>query len=345
VIQLIEAGLDDPKSIIMNYCALPTDVREGFGDEGTGAELQAALRAYQDQIVPLLMGRTNILKANNVYVQDAAAYLDRIDTLLSQEMRSLFLGSKSAKTVWKGTLDTVLDGAQKPPQPVPLIRVDPQRGVCSVAPLAPTSKPIPTDILTNCSGDALNTAVMNVAYHPDQASQVFSIVQNGVTEAADRDVGFRYRVPAQVRVEVKDASAISHPELIPGQTQPSVEVYGSAVLSIAQLGHVAKLPANLHGKELMFDLAFIEATGGLRSFKLNSTGGFDATGLDSLSTTTTGLLDARKAAKDAAAAAADELALLQRRAAILTAQKEICDVLTAFNLPCEFAPQAAGPPN
>ena len=310
--------------------------RDRFDRSRDENALRSALVAYKERVIPLLEGRSNILGTKDVFLPNAGAFLDRINTMLSTEMSKLFLGSKKTKTAWKGTLDVIPATGTTT---YDLLHINPAKGICLIAPLAPTSKLIPSDMkLSKADCTKANQIQLGVDYHPAKASQLFDIVSSGTVQPSG-EKSFRYRIPAQVRAQVIDAAAIVHPELIPGQKTASAEVYGSALASIAQMGYVAALPARRNSKKLSYDLAFIEATGGLRSFKLGSTGVLDASILDSLGTTATGIMDARKAAKDAAAANADELAMLQRRAAILKAQHEICAAREAFGLPCDIQPE------
>ena len=318
-----------------SYVLVGKGPRTRLDEDRDRNDLEDALRAYQARVLPLLRGRAKLVGVDQIFAEDAGAYLDRIDAMISKELAALFVGSKKAKTVWTGTLDVAPTAAGT----TPFLRINPAKGVCAQASLAPISKSIPKDItLTGADCTSAHGVQLKVDYHPPKATQMFDVVEQSIKDPEGK-LSFRYRIPAQVSAKVEDTTAIKHPELIPGQKTPSQEVYGSAVLSVAQLGHIAALPAKRNSKSMSYELGFIEATGGLKSFKLSSTGALDAATLDSLGTTVNSFLDARATAEAAEAAKTDELAVLQRRAAILKAQSDICAALATFGLPCDVEPE------
>jgi hypothetical protein len=110
------------------------------------------------------------------------------------------------------------------------------------------------------------------------------------------------------------------------------------IFSVAQLGYVAALPARHNAKSMTYDLAMAEATGGLKSFKLGTTGGLDAATIDALSGSTGSVLDARNAQTKQAKTDADELTKLTRESALLKLKDEICTLQKKYGVECNVQP-------
>jgi hypothetical protein len=111
--------------------------------------------------------------------------------------------------------------------------------------------------------------------------------------------------------------------------------YGNGVFSVAQLGKVISLPANRNSKTLSYDLAFIENTGALKTFKLGTTGALDAATVDALSGVGGTILDARNKEKQKE----DEVTVLTREDTILKLKDDICNIQKKYGLPCTVQPQ------
>ena len=82
-------------------------------------------------------------------------------------------------------------------------------------------------------------------------------------------------------------------------------------------------------------MAFIEATGGLKTFKLGTAGGLDASTIDALAGVGGTLLDARNAARKQN----DELTVLTREFQLLKLRDDICTIQKKYGLPCTVQPE------
>jgi len=317
--------------LIESYCAV--EVKGGSRLPYDPDLLTRATIAYQSKIVPLVNGRRKVLDGTSL-VSDAAAVLPQIEAELGKRLAILYVGTKSIKT-WEGTLEVAGVDAQQP-KTFELLKIDPYKGICigagGVEP--PDARGFPDGFHDPKNpvvcGAATVTISLHWDYYPDLAKQLVAKVgAQGGTK-----LSFRYRIPAQAKVWIEATGG--------GATAKK----GAAVLSIAQLGKVIALPAERHSKTLTYDLAFIEATGALKSFKLGATGGVDATTIDSLTETSGMVLDAeaarkkeRKAALDARKTAEDELTVLTREEALLTLRDTICTLKQKYGLTCDDPPK------
>jgi hypothetical protein len=232
--------------------------------------------------------------------------------------------------------------------------------------LAPESKVLPAAFKATqefCDKTPPNVT-LTVNYHPKDSDQLFHVVSKGTTPLS-KDLSFRYRIPAQVKAEVwraltdgekvkqaesekkkqaQQASTGQATTAAPASTAPST--YGVALFPMAQFGAVRELPARRNAKTFSYNLSFIEATGGLKSFKLGSTGAVDAGTVDAFSGALNSVLDARNTRRDkdeaerlkkdaAAAAELDELNILTRKAEILKLKDAICELQKKYGLACD----------
>jgi hypothetical protein len=163
---------------------------------------------------------------------------------------------------------------------------------------------------------------MTLSYSPDEHSQLFGRIKDD--SKADEERSFRYRMPAQVKALLDDDAA--------GDKHGT---YGGGIFSVAQFGKVISLPSKRTSKTISYDLAFIEATGALKTFKLGTAGGLDAATIDALTAAGGTVLDARNKERQAS----DELTQLQRQDSVLKAKDDICTILKKYNLPCTVQPQ------
>jgi hypothetical protein len=311
--------------LVKNYCDI--EVKNGvripqFGTEDEmKAQLRRATRAYLVQVLPFVNARTKLLEGNGIPLEPVPL-INKLDLVIEEELKILYLGS-TVTTTWDGALD-VRD--LKVGQDLPLLRIDSGKGVCPLDPalVAPTTKPLPPDFQGVTAAECLNATPVSLRleYHPAEADQLFKAVKDRVT-APTGERGFRYRIPGQVRAHLGDSK---------GQS------FGGGVFSVAQLGPVVSLPARRNSKSISYDLAFIEATGGLKSFKLGTTGGLDAATVDALAAAGNTVLDARNAERKAAATAADELTILTREHALLKLKDEICQIQKKNGLECTVEP-------
>lgn len=296
--------------LVENWCDIDVKDREKFqpSDEEV---LRRARDAYATRLRDLVDSHAKLLRGQTQSFEPLAL-ASRLEVQIEQHLRSLFLGRKETIT-W----ELVLNVTPKEPGVTPVFNFDARKGVCPMdSLLAPESAAKPREI-ARPDDAACQTAVnLSIAYHPRASEQLFHAAKNYAPQVTGT-ASFRYVIPAQVSAR-----------LTSGET-----VHASALLTVAQLGHVAALPARRNSKGLSYELAFIEATGGLKSFKLAATGGIDAGAIDTASTLAGSALDARTREE----AKGDELVLLKREADILEQKKKICEAQKALGETCRFA--------
>ena len=257
---------------------------------------------------------------------EPAALLPRIEGEITQKLTSLFLGTEKTKT-WDGSLDV---RALKKDEIV-VMRIKEHEGIClKESELAPDSKPIPPKftILSDSQCDAAGPISINMGltYSPKRENQLFDRIEDRTTG----ERSFRYRIPAQMKAELfderKDDKGIN-----------IKTVYGSAAFSIAQRGTVISLPATRHSKTLSYEIALIEATGGMKTFKLGTSGGLDAATVDALAGVGGTIIDARN--KRQQEKDEEEVTRLTKQQQLLKLQDEICTIQKKYGLPCTTQPQ------
>jgi hypothetical protein len=308
-IPILQKAGDSSVVLISNYCAMDKSARDTLLQDD--ALLKGAVAAYVAKVVPLTTAQVNIMNGTNATL-DPAALLTKIETELDQQLTALYIGKSTTQT-WDGTLDVRSIDVHKP---IPALALDTKTGIClRDAEIPPDSKPIPADFILGAT-DCKAAGPINVVFefYPAANNQLFS----KISDSAEGKRSFRYRIPAQVSATVGDS----------GKT------YGAAILRVAQLGTVISLPANRHSKTLSYDLAFVEATGALKSFKLGTTGGFDSSTVDSLSSAAGTVLDARSAAQKSAS----EAAVLTRQDQMLKLQDDICTIQEKYGIKCTVQP-------
>lgn len=319
-------------ALVANYCELPVKARPGREEEDSRndyeptrdkEDLAQARRSYLVRVAPLVEQRTTLLTSSTIQLLDPLKYVEKLETLIEQQVKELFVGSKSTKT-WEIPFEV---RTLHPDKPQTILGISQELGVCpTTALLAPDAKPAPEGFEPPASEKCDKTVAVSVAYHPNEKKQLFSRIQANVdTPTDDSSRSFRYMLPAQVKATV----AI-------GQ-----KVYGTGVFAVAQLGHMVSLPAKRHAKTISYDLAMIEATGGLKTFKLGTTGALDAGTIDALSAAGGTVLDARNARRKEeeaeqkdAATKADELTILTRQHSLLKLKDEICELQKKYGLAC-----------
>jgi hypothetical protein len=321
--------------LIANYCDLPPtdrvsgtneDSRDDFDETRDEEALLKATRAYDLRLRLLEEQRTRLLTSSQISVLEPDKYLDRVEKNIEQQVSALFVGSEATKT-WELPFEVrTIDPTAKPE---PLVRFGETGGVCPVTTLlAPDAKPAPSGFSNPKTVNCDKVAAFSVAYHPALTSQLASRVKAGVsTPTGDRS--FRYMIPVQVKATVAvDTKSI-----------------GTGVFPVAQLGEMVSLPAKRNSKSITYDLAMIEATGGLKTFKLGTTGGLDSGTIDALSGAAGTVVDARNAKRKereedekAAATATDELTVLTRQHSLLKLKDEICELQKKYGLACTIEP-------
>jgi hypothetical protein len=310
---------------VSNYCDMKQTTRDEY-EVGTDQQILAgAVQAFELRVAPYANARFNMLTAG-ANLLEPMAVVDRLDAIIDATLKTLFLGS-TKKESWEPAFEMRdLD----PAAPRELLQLDTANGPCPKGTLAFDAKPMPAAFKTptlDCKKSHEKVEV-TISLHPS-GGQLFQSVAGGVAQPTEGDRSFRYRIPAQVR-----ATVIS-----------GVNEFGSSVFSVAQLGRVASLPSRRASKELSYDLGFVEATGGLKSFKLGSTGNIDAQTLQALSDAGGTVLDARSKKRLAdekdeedAAKAADELTLITRQHTLLKLKHEICEIQKKYGFSCTVEP-------
>jgi hypothetical protein len=310
IIPKLRKDLSVAATLESNYCAIQKDKRDALPKDE--ALLEEAVDAYIDRIKPLAIARTNILEGQSDS-NEPAALLSHIDTEINERLTLLYLGSKKTET-WGGALD-VRDLHET--TPLTILGIDSTGGVCFTtnAEIPPSTKPIPPKFIEDesaCNSKGVPPINLVLKYHPASANQLFTKIRD--TSTGDRS--FRYRIPAQVEATLSD-----------GNTQ-----YGSGIFSVAQLGRVISLPATRHSKGLTYELAFIENTGALKTFKLGTVGQLDAATVDALSGVGGTLIDARKKPPT-------ETDILTQQYQLLKLKDDICTIQKKYNLPCTVEPK------
>lgn len=307
-------------ALVVNYCDMEIKDREQFNKSTDKQLLIQATKAYMDHVNKLATARELLLTGGSQSMQPAEL-VGRLETLIAQRLAELYLGSTKKET-WEGSLDVRKLEAGKL---IPILHIVPADGICiDQADLAPDAKPYPEKFKILETADCQNAPAVNMAinYYPAEGNQLFSKVRdNTATTSGERS--FRYRIPAQVKAELKDAK----------------KAYGAGIFSVAQLGTVASLPAKRTSKMLSYDLGFLEATGGLKSFKLGTTGSLDSATVDALSGIGGNVLDARNAARKAEQTTKDEVTVLTRQDQLLKMKDEICQIQQKYGLVCTVQPQ------
>jgi Domain of unknown function (DUF4831) len=307
---------DAAAQLIANYCAIKKPDRDKIIADSV---LVNATRDYAKRILPLANARIKILTGAPGAL-DSAALLPRIETEIDHQLTVLYLGTKKA-TTWDGTLDIRNLPAEKD---ITVLKIDAEKGVCvGAAEVPPQVKPIPSAFSRDVDCAKAKPVNLRLEFYPPASNQLFK----RITDSTEGERSFRYRVPAQV-----SATLSSEEEKKGGEGK---KVYGAGVFSVAQLGTTVSLPANRHSKALSYDLAFIEATGGLKTFKLGTTGILDTATIDALSSVGGTLVDARNAARKND----DEVTILTKEDQLLKLRDDICTIQKKYGLPCTVAPQ------
>ncbi len=326
-----------------SYCAIPKDDREKLPNtEDDLNRLRGAVREYLQQVKDLVDARNNILSGTR-QVFEPVELVGKLDAMILTRLKGLFLGSEKT-TPWNITID--VEPPAGAPGMVELLKIDPEKGVCvdntSLAPMSDTApEKFPT--LTNAQCVNGKPVTLKLAYYPAAAQQLFNVMKTRTTVPTD-ERSFYYRIPAQVTGEVFYMQALEKK----GATENALPVevsYGKAVLTVAQYGEIASLPAKRNSKTLSYDLGMVEATGALKSFKLGVTGGIDSATIDAFAGASNDLLDARNKAEKASKEqrqkdeeAQSELNQLKKQADILDQQDKICTLQTKYGLPCTTKP-------
>jgi hypothetical protein len=361
--ELTLAGINSAPVLVRNYCAINISDRRKFpetpdelaleikDDEITvdtitfGALLTKAREAYANEVSKLITVRNKILTDEELN-SATPALLPALETEISKKLTELYIGTKKTVT-WEGTLNLrnlpqLQCGLKDRPAGcddldnenrgllIDVMNIDEQGGIC-VKPelLAPESKPIPISgpqkftLLTPVECGKATAIKFRLNFFPASASQLFPRIDS----VAGSEQSFRYRVPAQVRGVLCTAK----PDPAGFVCDDTKKTYGSGVFSVAQLGKIIALPVTRHSKTLSYELAFIESTGALKTFKLNSAGGLDPATIDALSGLAGSIIDARQQG--------DEINKLTRLQQLLKLQDDICTIQKKYGLPCTVQPQ------
>lgn len=302
-------------NLLTNYCAVDPDVRKSFPQDST--QLRAASRAYVTNVSQLATGRLKLLGGNSPE-GDASAMLTQVNAEITNQLTKLYIGSKST-TTWNGTLDVRPTSS---PSSVTILHLDPAQGFCvEHADIPPDAKPVP-DKFTIAGASCENAPAVNLdfTYYPETSKQLFT----KITDITEGDRSFRYRIPGQVSATILDSKGTN---------------YGTGIMWVAQFGRVISLPADRRSKMLSYDLTFVEATGGLKTFKLGTTGGLDAATIDALTSVGGTVLDYRATASKNS----DELSTLTREDQLLKLRDDICTIQKKYGIACTVELQQSEP--
>ena len=302
-------------TLLTNYCAIEVDARKKLAQDT--ALLTAATQAYDVNVSSLASARSRLLTGASV-TSDASAILTQVTAELNSQLTKLYLGSKSA-TTWNGTLDVRPTSVANP---ITILHLDPAQGFCvDGADIPPDAKTVPDKFtITDTTCASAPAVTLRFAYYPDTSKQLFT----KITDITEGDRSFRYRIPGQVSAAIIDGKGKN---------------YGTGVMWVAQFGSVISLPADRRSKMLSYDLAFVEATGGLKTFKLGTTGGLDATTIDALTSVGGTVLDYRAAASKNS----DELSTLTKEDQMLKLRDDICTIQKKYGVACTVEPQQSEP--
>ena len=315
MVRVLRAAAPSEKreQVVRTYCGLTREVRKSLSTDTT--KLLRAAVAYRDQVAPLAAMRLDALESRQV--SDPVPLVAKLDALISERLRALYLGTTETKT-WDFSMD-VRDLAVKTST---LLRMDGKKGLClDSAQLSPgTNEPPGGFKIHDPDACSLGTPVqLTVAYYPDSSAQLFGKARSLVGPSMGEG-GFRYRIPAQVRAELRDKT----------------KSYGDAVFSVAQLGTVGTLPARRNAKQISYDIALVESTGGLKSFKLGSAGGLDAGMIDALAGVGGTVVDFRNSKKKEREE--KEVDALTREQTILELKDQICELEKKYGRECTAHP-------
>jgi hypothetical protein len=365
VTELTKAGLNIAPALVRNYCEIKISDRRKFPerpntpaldikDDSTVVEtltfgdlLTRARTAYADEVYKLIDLRGRILTDDDNLNTANSDLLSHLDTEISKKLTELYLGRKKSFP-WEGTLqlrqlpqlhcgltdsdrDDGCDAMDREPGGwfFDVINIDEREGICTKAELSPDSKPIPIAgaekfaILKEEACDKATAIKLRLNFYPESRAQLFP----RITSVAESEQSFRYRVPAQVKGVLCTTKQSKDGTLCDEEKK----TYGAAVFSVAQLGTIISLPATRHSKTLSYDLAFIESTGALRTFKLNSAGGLDPAMIEALGGVAGSIIEARQKG--------DEINKLTRMQQLLKLQDEICTIQKKYGLPCTVQPE------
>jgi hypothetical protein len=354
--ELVKAGESTRASLIKTYCGIKVEERNNFPSAGNAIAIRLpdghggvihktfqqllaeAVAAHAEDVDGLMGARLNILQAKG-QLFETASLLTRIEAEISQNLSRLFIGTKKTLT-WEGSVDlrnlpkvtcdlndgnAMCNDLNDPTKGrlFDVLHLDEQNGICVTSELAPDSKPIPKKFNTLTGGACTNAPAVKLRlnFYPHSDSQLFTRITS--VEGSERS--FRYRIPAQVKAMLCDATTNGF------RCDDAKRTYGSAVFSVAQLGRIISLPATRHSKSLTYDLALIESTGALKTIKLNSAGGLDPATIDALGGIAGSLIDARQKG--------DEINQLTRQQQLLKLQDEICTIQKKYGLPCTVQPE------
>jgi hypothetical protein len=320
IIPILQTG---STSLVANYCNMDVTARNIFSKPTDELQLKKATQAYITKLSGLINGRDGLLSGESPG-QQPADILTRLEALINQQLMALYLGSNKIDT-WEGLLDVRALSADGK---ITILYIDPKKGICldqAQAARAPDSKPYPEkfNILNEGECKRAPGVYIQISFYPEEDKQLFSRMKSIKTPDTAEDRSFRYRIPAQVKAELRDDN----------------KTYGVGVFSVAQLGVVASLPATRNSKSLTYELSFIEATGGLKTFKIGTTALIDSTSVDALSAAGGTFLDARNTARKADEASKDEVTTLTRQNSLLKMKDENCVILQKYGQTCTVLPQ------
>lgn len=252
-----------------------------------------AMVAY-NKIVDLLAKRTAKVDAFQLLpAEPLDAYWAKATELI-KERTTAFKGKKS-EIKWTAIFDiepSECDATRQAPCTTPwisptIIKYEPNTGICTHLDLR--GEKLPAKMRATCGAGA-KFIKLQLSFNP-MSDQVVTRVANNFRRPSEAGVFFV--VPARMRVQLIDG--VVSPET-PGNT-----LHGFADVMIAQRGVVTAMPSTIGGNALTHNLQFYDGSGALKSYTLVSKSNAAKGVLDSVSTSTNAILDARnkQAAVDA----------------------------------------------
>ena len=316
------------EELFVNYCHLDAKQQPNIlaavkaANDGSNDSLSTAVSAYV-HIRYLVGKRWEFITQSPVDtpLPSLSVMLSEIDAQVAREMATFFTGQRTRMTwapIFEVRPKTVND------QPAELLRFDEASGVCSFARLH--AQEDPSSVFTSPQPcNPLTATQLRVRFALDGDSQMFQRVDSVYKLTGDRS--FRYVIPAATLAIV---------ELVgPRKSQSdTAEVTTKAVAAIVmgQFGAEVSLPASSGGRSLNYSLKFFEATGALKSFTLASKAAAQAAAVNSASSSTNAILDAKNKQAQAAKTAADTLTKLERQRQILEEEAKIKALCTQLGV-------------
>jgi hypothetical protein len=288
-------------------------------------DFERAKEAF-DRIAHLHGQRESLISNANLALpaDTLKAMLKEIDETI-ETLQSKFLGSSKDEDPWVPSFEVTLADSQAH-FATSLLELSKDNGVCAVS---PSFSHIVVPPKFQRPDDAPCTHLIQVMLRLDKGrdgllSPQLADTVTSATFSQDGERGFYYRIPAVALARVETIG------LRGSSSETQTIEKGRSVLSIAQLGTIASLPASSNGRKTKYAIDLNPDTGALKTFTLGSEALIQNSLLEDASAAATSINDlrtklaaAKEKEKEAAAAKSDQLTQLQRTSAILELQVKI----------------------